>query len=487
MTAAVVLTATSPALAQRSAAAFDALLDEPALANAWWGVHIVDLTDGEVVYTQNAGKSFIPASNTKLYTTAAALDQLGPDYVYTTRLYHDGTVENGVLKGNLIVRGSGDPTIGFRPDEDDPTALFRAWADVLRRRGITRVEGDLIGDDDLFDDDAIGYEWSQADLLYYYGAEISALSFNDNVVSFAIEARAPGQAGTVSWAPLSTNFVQVQNATVTGPNGSRLDEGYYREPGTNRFVLSSQVPPGRTDEEDLAVHNPTLYFAHVLRETLVDEGISVTGVARDVDALPLKPTYADGRLGLLASHESPPLDSIAAWVNKDSNNLYAELMLRTLGAERPQAVSDAEVGSAEMGLEAAYDTFGVAGVDTSRLHLVDGSGLSRHNLVTPAMTVQLLRYMDAHPQPDVREAFLASLPVGGRDGTLEYRFRGAPAETHVRAKTGTVSHASTLSGYVTGTSGRRYAFSLMCNHYTVPTRVVRAVQDRIVNQLRATY
>ena len=463
------------------------MLEDEALENAWWGVHIVDLSNGEVIYSHNAGKSFIPASNTKLYTSAAALDQLGPDYVYTTRLYHDGTVENGVLKGNLIVRGSGDPTIGFRPDQDDPTALFRAWADSLLRRGITRIEGDLIGDDDLFADDAIGYEWSQADLLYYYGAEISALSFNDNVVSFSIASRAPGEAGTVSWEPLSTSYVEVQNATVTGPDGSRLDEGYYREPGTNRFVLSSQVPPGFTDEEDLAIHNPTLYFTHILRETLVDEGISVTGVARDIDVLPLKPSYSDGQLGLLAVHDSPPLDSIAAWVNKDSNNLYAEMMLRTLGAVRPLPGSDAEAGSAAMGLDVAYETFGAAGVDTSRLHLVDGSGLSRHNLVTPEMTVQLLRYMDGHPRPEVREAFLESLPIGGVDGTLENRYRGTPAETHVLAKTGTVSHASTLSGYVTGATGRRFAFSLMCNHYTVPTRVVRAVQDRVVNHLRAAY
>ena len=467
----------------------DAVLDSAAFDNAFWGVKVIDLESGEALYARNAEKSFIPASNTKLYTTAAALDQLGSDYRYRTGLYIDGEIDaEGALEGNLIVRGSGDPAIGGRFTDGDLTQTFRAWADSLRAAGIARIEGDVVGDDDVFDDEPLGYGWSWDDEPYWYAAEISGLSFNDNNVDVAIEGREVGAPAQVRWEPFRTDYVEVVNATRTVPADSALDEGYARERGTNTIRLSSLVPAGRTDTESLTVTNPTRYFVHVLRESLLRSGLPVAGRPVDVDAMPIKPDYEGGRLRRVAVHASPPLGEIAAVVNKRSQNLYAEALIKTLGRERPlspEALGTREVepGSAEMGIAAAMETFLEAGIDTSRLQLVDGSGLSRMNLVTPEATAALLRFMWGHPEPDVRRAFYASLPVGGQDGTLRFRYRDGRARGNVRAKTGTVSHASALSGYVTSAGGTPFAFAMMCNHYLVDTDRIRAVQDAIVEGL----
>ena len=462
--------------------AIDAVLDDDTFSNAHWGALVVDLTTGGVLYRRNEGKSFTPASNTKLYTTAAALDQLGPDYRYRTVLYADGNVVGGVLRGNLIVRGAGDPAIGGRFTDGDRTATFRAWADSLRARGITRVEGDLIGDDDLFDDTPLGYGWSWDDETYWYAAEVGALSFNDNNVDVAIDGRGVGEPGRVSWEPAGTDYIRVVNRTLTVPASERIDEGYARARGTNTLVLSSRVPAGRTDHESLTITNPTRFFVHVLREVLLAEGVLVEGRPVDVDDLSIRPDYAAPGLRRVASYTAPPLSEIVDVINKRSQNLYAEQVLRTLGAERPVLDDDdLEAGSAAMGVAAAHRTFAAAGVDTSRLQLVDGSGLSRLNFVTPAMTMALLRHMWTHPDAGVRAAFLASLPVGGVDGTLEYRFRDGPARGRVQAKTGTLSNGSALSGYVEAADGTPLAFVLMVNHYTgARSRVAKAAEDRVV-------
>ena len=469
-----------PALAR----AIDRVLDAETFENAWWGALVVDLQTGQTLYQRNAGRSFVPASNTKLYTTAAALDQLGPDYRYRTEVFVDGAVVDGVLRGNVIVRGSGDPTIGGRFNEGDRTATFRAWADSLRAHGIRQIAGDIVGDDDVFDDVALGYGWSWDDEPYWYAAEISGLSFNDNNVDVAIEARRPGEPARITWEPGQTSYIDVVNQTLTISEDGRIDEGYRRERAANTLYLSSRVPAGRTDFESLTVTNPTAFFVHVLRETLVEAGVPVAGAAVDVDDLSIKPAYDDGRLRRVAVHTSPPLSEIAAVINKRSQNFYAEQVLRTLGADRPaEDDDDLTPGSAAMGVAAAQRTFAAAGLDTSRLQLVDGSGLSRHNLATPQMTLDLLRHMWEHPQRDVRMAFLASLPIGGVDGTLQYRYGEGPARGVVRAKTGTLSNVSALSGYVPTADGRTLAFVLVSNHHTVPSREARRAQDRVVNLL----
>lgn len=457
-----------------SAAIEDVLLAS-AMENAWWGAIAVDVNTGRVLHEMNADRSFMPASVTKLFTTAAALAVLGPRFAYRTRLYAAGPVVGDTLRGDLIVRGAGDPTFGVARQDRGALATFRAWADSLGALGIRRISGDIVGDDDVFDDVPLGDSWSWDDLQYGYAAEISGLSFHGNVVELSIVPTRPGSPGALSWQPDNTDYVSIINRSRTAARGARLVEGYERLPGTNRFEVTSEVPAARVEQEELSVHNPTLYFAHVLTEVLRAEGITVDGMPIDVDELAYKPHYDQEGLRIVARHTSATLAELAREINKESNNLWAEQVLRTLAA------ASGSVGSAAGGQRRAKSVFAEAGIDTSRIQLVDGSGLSRKNLVTPRMATDLLRFMARHEDRAVRDAFIESLAVGGRDGTLEYRFRTGTPE--VRAKTGSLGNVSALSGYVRTRDGRLVAFALLCNHYTTRSALVRSAQDAVVTIL----
>lgn len=473
------------------AAQIDEVVTGEEFENAFWGIKVVDLESGTTLYERNARKSFVPASNVKLYTTAAALDLLGPDYTYRTRLYVDGPVEDGTLKGNLIVRGAADPTIGGHYDaltgeweaEMEALRLFRNWVDSLRAAGIKRVEGDVIGDDDVVDDVPLGPGWSWDDETYYYAAQLSGLSFNDNVIQLHVEAQALDWPARIWWDPENTDYVTVINRSRTIHPDSSRDSDYVRRRGTNIIEVSTLVPLGRDHIAEITVENPTLFFVHVLRETLLASGIGIDGVAVDVDDLSIKPDYRSRNAKRIAVHSSQPLSDIVSMINKPSQNLYADMLVKTLAAELPRSNDDLEPGSTELGLEVAMSTFVKAGVDTSRIQLADGSGLSRHNLVTPEMTAALLRYMWMHSDEDARSAFYDSLPVAGVEGTLRNRMRGGHAYRNLRAKTGTLSNVTSLSGYMRAGDGTPLAFVLMCNHFTTPTRHVRRAQDRIARIL----
>ncbi len=481
----------APAHAQTdSTTAFlDRLFDGPDFANAFWGALVVDAATGDTLYARNAAKSFVPASNAKLYTTTAALDVFPPGTRLETQLYARGTIADGRLDGDLIVRGGGDPSIGPRFADGSYTATFDQWADALKASGIALVTGRIVGDDDLFDDEWLGAGWTYDDGTYYYAAQIGALTYNDNTIDARVRGNRPGQPATVTWEPNNTTYVQMVNETLSAARGSGIDEGYERLRGSNRILITTEVAQGTTETEALTVENPTGYFVHVMGETLKRNGVRVWGDPIDIDDLDdaQKPDYDD--LRLIATHYSPPMDSLVAVVNKRSQNLYAETLLRLVGSTYVAPVGTDEddaldVGSASAGAWVArHGTWARAGIDTANVRLRDGSGLSRYTVITPGMTVALLRYAHSHPSMDYRRAFYDSLPIGGVDGTLRGRFRGEPAQGNVRAKTGTLGGASSLAGYVTTRSGRRLAFSLMCNHYTSSTGSVRDAQDAAVNRL----
>jgi len=462
-------------------AAIDQSIVEGDMPNAWWTVKIVEAETGMPWYEKDTGRSFIPASNTKLFTTAAALEILGPDFSYETSIWSDGWVEDGVLKGNLIVRGSGDPVIGGRFNDGDITEAFRAWADSLKALGVTRISGNIVGDDNAFDEIHLGEGWEWDDLTFWYGAEISALSFNDNCVDFRLIAQKEKMPAELAWEPANTSYVSAVNASLTVAEDHSITEGYFREQGSNRFTFSSLVPQGRTDYESLAVSNPTAFFVHVLRETLVAQGISVGGSSVDIDTTPFSPSYSS--LNHLFSHFSPPLSEIVRVINKRSQNLYAEQVLRTIAVNAPLAGSGLIPGSAAMGISRSKEVYGKAGIDTLRIQLVDGSGLSRHNLITTTMMTNLLRYMRHHPDPSVRSAFLESMSIAGVDGDVRTRMRGTSAEGNARAKSGTVGNASALSGFVTTSDGTELIFSIISNHHTVPATRPRQIQNEIVSLL----
>ena len=468
-------------------AQIETVLQRDAYAGASWGIAVMDLTTGEMLYTHNAKNNFVPASNAKLLTTAAALEHLGPEYRYRTRLYIDGPVRNGVLEGNLIVRGAGDPTLGSTEMEDGtpPMAVFQHWADSLQARGIRSITGDIVGDDDLIDDTPLGDGWTWEDLPYGYSAEIGGLVFHDNTVQLRIEGQQSGMPGRIEWSPLNTPYVTVENRTRTVRTLRRVDEAYERLRGSNTIVVDTRLPPGAVEREAITVTNPTLFFTSVLRDVLLNEGIAIGGRPVDVDAIPIKPAYDNERFSRVAMHVSPPLKEIVAPLNVESLNLYAEQVLRTLGTTAlADAPPDAASGTAARGAHAVRTTLARAGVDTSHVAIADGSGLSRYNLVSAEALVRLLQHMWTHPNASIRTAFVESLPIGGEEGTLSYRFRGrAAANGNVRAKTGTLSNISTLSGFVTSARGTPLAFSMLCNHHTTRGRNVRNGQDVIVNAL----
>ena len=480
---AVLLTA-APAFAQPTqsraglAAEITRVLDASAFDDAYWGVYVQNLDTGDVLYGRNETRRFVPASNMKLLTTAAALDALGPDFRYRTRLYADGEIQNGTLNGALVVRGAGDPTFGGRYADGDVTRAFRQWADSLRAMGVRRVRGVVVGDDDVFDNVHLGQGWQWDDLVWYYGAEISGLQFNEGTIKLTSRGTSPGQPARVSIDP-NVDYVRVVNRTTT-TSGGGVREGYSRALSDNVFTLTSSVPAGRTEVEDVAIVNPTEYFVRVMVSVLRDAGIEVTAEEVDVDEWGRRPRYETMRR--VATHISPPLSEIVEETNTSSNNLYAEHLLRTLGAYVYRG-ADLPTGSAFAGYAAMEPFLERIGVDPESFRVADGSGLSALNRLTPVGIVAVLRGMRDHPDARVARSFYESLAVGGRTGTLRGRYRSGDARGNVHAKTGYISGARTLSGYVTSDRGDTIAFSLLCNNYPVSTSRVNRAQDEIVELL----
>ena len=456
----------------------DQVLDATAFSDAYWGAYVVDLDADRVLFDRNATKRFIPASNMKLLTTAAVLDALGPDFRYTTRLYADGDVQNGTLTGGLVVRGAGDPTFGGRYSDGDLTRTFRQWADSLKAQGIRRVQGVVVGDDDVFDDVHLGQGWQWDDLVWYYGAEISGLQYNEGTVHVRLRGTSPGATARLDADP-DFGYVRFVNRSTTTEGGG-IREGYDRALSGNVFTITTSVPAGRTETEELSIVNPTEYFVSTMVGVFESQGITVTGEQVDVDEWGRRPRYDAMRQ--IASHTSPPLSEIAMQTNTDSNNLYAEHLLRTLGAYVYQG-SDLPTGSAFAGYAAMEPFLQRIGVDPESFRVADGSGLSALNRLTPAGLVAVLRGMHQHADRATSRAYYQSLAVGGQTGTLERRYRSGDARGNVHAKTGYISGARTLSGFVTSASGHTIAFSLLCNNYTVSTSTVNRAQDRIVEML----
>ena len=465
---------------ERLQSAIDALLTRAPLENAIWGIEVRDLLSGEVLYARNPTTSLIPASTTKLATTAAAIERLGPDFRLETGLYVDGEIVNGTLMGDLVIRGAGDPTIAEDLERYGARGVLRAWVDSVRAVGVRRIRGEIVGDDDVFDDVAYGPGWQWDDLRFYYAPEVSGLSYNENVVHFTLRGTRLGAPTDVTWEP-NTDYVRVRNQTLTTARGAGVQEEYDRTAEDNWFELRSRVPIGSVERERLTVHNPTLYFAYVFRETLRDAGIEVEGLPRDIDQREVKPRYEG--LQRIARHESPPIAELAALVNKPSHNLAAESLLKTLGRGDLHTQGSTTAGTWERGSRVVREMLGRAGVDTAHVRLVDGSGLSRMNVVTAQALGALLRYMWFHPDETVRSAYVASLSVGGEDGTLSGRFASGPARGRVHARTGTMTSVSALAGYLTRDHQPPITFVLICNNHLVPSRHVRTVQDEVVNLL----
>jgi D-alanyl-D-alanine carboxypeptidase/D-alanyl-D-alanine-endopeptidase (penicillin-binding protein 4) len=469
-----------------------ALLDQPGFASARWGARIIT-PDGKVIFERDAEKAFMPASNLKLYTSAAALDAFGPDFRIKTSVYATKPIRNGVLGGDLIFYGRGDPNLSPRFDADDPkrysefkpadkiTAIERL-ADQIKARGIKIVTGRLIGDDSYFAGDSLGPGWEWDDAQFYYGAEVSALTVNDNCATFIVTpARRVGDKPTIRIQP-QTGYVKIINHAKTS-DGGETRIGVNRPPGSNTFEFFGSIPRGAKDfEVNLAIHDPASFAATLLREALARRGVRARGRVQRIDAIArVDRPFDESKLVEVASVRSQPLAEMLKVINKQSQNLHAELMLRQLGAQQTTAPVELDdygrpKSTAARGNEVRRQFLQTAGVEIQPLSLRDGSGLARQNLVTPRSTSRLLEFMLTHQHFNV---WRESLVVAGADGTLERRMRDTAAANNFRGKTGTLTHANALSGYVTTRRGQLLVFSLMGNNYTGAGREVVAVLDQI--------
>lgn len=459
----------------------DRTIDESELASARWGVHVVSQTDGSTIYQRNAEQLFTPASNMKIYTTAVALDLLGPDFRWRTSVYSSSQPDaNGRIAGDIILYGRGAPDFATR-SENKERGSMAMLVDDLVQRGVRTIDGNVIGDESYFRGDPLGEGWQWTDLQWYFAAEASALSINGNEVGLhLIPSPKAGEPPELKAAEPS-QYVKVENRMVTGKQGMRPTIGVYRGLSDNNVRVWGVFPPGSKGfGVRLSVHNPALWAANMFKEALHARGISVAGGARAHDSRVAESERFDPTSAVeLAFVNSQPLSEILRKTNQESNNLYAELILRTIGRERGQLAAlpteiGRERGDAEVGLAAIRVWLARAGIPSQRLALHDGSGLSRLNLVTPASTVALLRATSKGP---FKQVFDASLPVSGRSGTLAGRLK--TLSDRVSAKTGSLTYDASLSGYVTASDGEVFVFSIMCNDQTQRANSISLI-DKIV-------
>lgn len=461
---------------QEFAQHIDRLIDQSPFSSARWGVKVVSVSDRATVYERNADQQFIPASNMKIYTTAAALDLLGSDYRWKTSAYSQaGPDAAGTVDGDLILYGRGAPDL---VDDNTENSLAKL-ADAVHARGVRRVKGRVIGDESYFRGNLIGDGWQWNDLQWYFGAEASALTVNSNEIDLNLLPPAKGDATPEVRSADRHGYVQVNNRMAPGNRAVRSTIGVARGLSDNRIEVWGELAPGAKGfGVRLSVHNPALWAARIFVAALKARNISVDGDAavrssRSAPSQRFEPTQATE----IASVTSAPLNGIAKATNKESNNLYAELILRTLGRERRAMLSTPEPpgrerGDDEAGTELIRVWLERNGIATNGSALHDGSGLSRLNQVTPQITAQILTALSRSNNQSFRE----SLPIAGEDGTLRGRLKTITGRAF--AKTGSLIYVNTLSGYVLTANGETLAFAIFCNDY-----VGRGNSSRLIDEI----
>ncbi len=471
--------------AQSLAQRLDRRLDTPPFDRSLWGVAVVDHT-GKLLYGRNERRLFTPASNTKLVVTAVAAALLPPDFTVRTGVYAAGPLVAGVLRGDLVLYGRGDPTFSRRcyasdsllagACDRDPFARLRLLADTLKARGVRQVEGDVVGDGSWFEAASLHPGWELFDLNWWYAAPVTALAFNDNSLDFVWQpgVRVGAPALISMWPDLGE--VAFENRTVTVPAGGETDIGdrFFRRPGTAEVWAEGTVAIDRAPRtEYFAVADPNLFAARALRQALADAGIAVTGTTRSTADSAL---YAEARARRpLAETVSRPLRDWVFPILNTSQNLFAEMLLKQLGKRFGRG------GSWVEGLEVERRfLIDSVGIDSTEFDLSDGSGLSSANLISPLGFVRLLRFIRAHPR---YPTFAPGLPQAGGTGSLRTRFVGTPLAGRVRAKSGSIAGVNTLAGYIERPGGRPLTFAVELNHHAQSSRAVLAAIDSVVVEM----
>ncbi len=457
-----------------------AAISRPQYRRGHVGLKIVSLKTGKVVFEENAEKYFMPASNMKNFTVAAGLETLTPDYRFVTSVYAAGPADaSGTLRGPVRVYGRGDVSLSYTFNGGDHFRGIDRLADAIAAAGVKRIEGDLIADETYFRGSAIPTGWEWDDLQFYYGAEVSALPVNDNAVSLTVSPGPVGYPCLVRVAP-SNLIVRVANQCRTTAAGTQRTLRIHKPLDRNQIEISGDLPSGNSGYNGfVSVSRPAEMFVSLLKQRLAEKGIEVTGRTHAVNSADRVPTGIDTEIAKL---ESPPLGMIAGNIMKPSQNMYTETLLWTLGENLRGAAPNGAANrtSAQLGVEAVKAMLKNAGIEEDAVMQADGSGLSRHNLVTPDSVVKLYRYMAL--QSKYSQAWRDSLTIGAVDGTLRNRFGGTRAAANVRGKTGTINQVSALSGYVTTAGGEQLVFAALVNGVAqTPMRV--GLIDEIVVML----
>ena len=440
-----------------------------------WGVDIRSAETGELIFSHNGDRLMMPASNMKILTLAAAAQNLGWDYRFRTILETTAPVEGGVLRGDLIIRGNGDPSINTRANR--AATVFDEWAQALRSAGITAIDGRIVGDDQAFEDEGLGPGWSWDYLDAGYASPVGALQFNENVADLTISpGAAEGDPAIIRLTP-GAGLTLTNRVTTAAAGGTQGRLAVYRRIDRPELELSGLIPLGaKPVNRTVAVINSTRFLAQAVRDALVARGITVSGEAVDLDDIAAEFAALAGRTRReLISAQSPPLRDIGTVLMKVSQNQYAETLLKAVGANAGAQ------GSTDGGRLAAAATFTGWGIPRDGYVMSDGSGLSRYNYIAPSTITSVLRRM--YGDPVHRDAFLATLPVAGTDGTIATRMRKTRAAANARAKTGSIANVRSLSGFVKTQDGEALVFAIMANDFVIPSATVDWMADLAVETL----
>jgi serine-type D-Ala-D-Ala carboxypeptidase/endopeptidase (penicillin-binding protein 4) len=458
---------------------------------AIWGVHILSLDSGKIWFEHNSSTRLRPASNAKLFTAALALDRLGPEHrIRTSILARQQPDETGTISGDLIIRGRGDFSMAARFHQGDHGEVLDPLVRAIERAGVRHVGGGLIADATWFHGPPFGAGWTWEDLRHPYGAAVSALNIEDNVVVLRLEPGGqPGEPCRVSMFPAS-DWIEIVNHTITVESNAPAWFDLQRPLGGNQIHLSGQVPLHSGHHlETIPVHDPAFWFVNRLRAALESRDVHCVDAPRAMNWLSPPAWFAfRDELIELAAVESPPLRELLGPMLKESQNLYAHALWLHVGASTASEAPAAPAPPSGFGVTprkpatqaasvALREFLEMAGIPSTEVFLDEGSGLSRRALITPRAIVQLLERMSRHQDGAL---YRAALPVAGVDGSLATRMHGTAAAGNLTAKTGMLAHTFSLSGYVRTGSGERLAFAILLNnHFAASSEAARADLDTI--------
>ncbi|HEY8402544.1 MAG TPA: D-alanyl-D-alanine carboxypeptidase/D-alanyl-D-alanine-endopeptidase [Cytophagaceae bacterium] len=441
----------------------------------YFSFSIKNCSTGATLLEAGSQKVLVPASNQKLVTTAAVLGILGPEYKYETKLFRDGTVgEDGVLRGDLIIKGSGDPFLGSDRLEGyfDLPALLNTWADAVKAAGIKKVDGAVVADASVFNTHSVPDNWAWGDIGNYYGAGAFGININENQYKIYFQTGTKeGEPTVVKKTEPVIPGLKIVNEVKTGAAGSGDNAYIYAAPYSDVIYIRGTIPVSKgLFSIKGSIPDPPLVAAQLLKAKLEQIGISISASAKTISE-----SFSPGSNSkLLSTVTSPPLSEIARLTNTYSINLYAEVLLKTVGAVKTG------IGSTEAGLQVLKDFWASKGVDMKGTFLFDGSGLSLNNGISANTLTQM---MVAVSKDTTFNSFYNSLPVAGVSGTVSRLCKGGAGEKKVRLKSGTLNKVICYTGYVEGEKGTLYAFSIMANKYTCYNSQLISKIEKVLNAM----